>query len=289
MTLLQYLQQKHPPATVRSYEREISIYLNQHPQAAGYTYKEVMQYVGELRGKYSNPRNIGRIVQAIKKYYHYLHYTGQRSDNPAKAIRLRDNKNKPIQLQDLFTAEELQALLAPRQERYPFLAGRNKVIMSLLVNQGLKAGELVQLETKHINLEEATIFIPGTAKTNKRTLTLKAGQIMLLQAYINQERTLLTTARTGSSDKLLLSKLGTPISTAEVHYIVSTYGHLYPARQLTPQAIRQSAIMNLLSAGNDIRLVQVFAGHKRPSATEQYKQAHIETLKMEIQKHHPLG
>lgn len=288
MTLLQYLQQQHPPATVRSYEREISIYLGQHPQAAGYTYKEVMQYVGELRGKYSNPRNIGRIVQAIKKYYHYLHGTGQRSDNPAKAIRLRDNKNKPIQLQDLFTAEELQALLELRQERYPFLAGRNKVIMSLLVNQALKAGELVAVETGHIGLEEATIFIPGTAKTNKRTLTLKAGQIMLLQAYINQERTLLTTARTGSS-KLLLSKLGTPISTAEVHYIVSTYSHQYPTRQLTPQAIRQSAVMNLLSAGNDIRLVQVFAGHKRPSATEQYKQAHIEALKTEIQKHHPLG
>ncbi|TMN60021.1 integrase, partial [Pseudoalteromonas piscicida] len=67
------------------------------------------------------------------KYYNYLHYTGQRKDNPAKAIRLRDNKTKPVQLQELFTAEELQQLLQPREERYPFLTTRNKVIMSLLV------------------------------------------------------------------------------------------------------------------------------------------------------------
>jgi integrase/recombinase XerD len=288
MTLQEYLQQKHPPTTVKSYTREINIYLQKHSKAAKYSYKEVMGYIGELRSRYSNAGNVTRIVQALKKYYQYLHYTGQRKDNPAKAIRLRDNKPKPLQLQDLFTTTELQTLLQPKKERYPFLTDRNKVLMSLLVNQGLKLGELAGLDIYHISLANGTIFVPGSGNTNKRTLQLKAEQVMLLHGYINEARPKLVTARTANSPKLLLSKLGQPLSIADIQYLVETFGGLYPERHLTPQTIRMSVIMNLLNAGNDIRVVQVFAGHKRPDATEKYKQSHIEALKTEIQKHHPL-
>jgi integrase/recombinase XerD len=289
ISLHEYLQERHPPATVKSYQREITIYLQKHPKAAKYGYQEVMGYIGELRSRYSNAGNVSRIVQALKKYYQYLHYTGQRKDNPAKAIRLRDNKTKPLQLQDLFTTTELQMLLQPKKERYPFLTDRNKVLMSLLVNQGLKLGELVQLDIHHISLADGTIFVPGTGNTNRRTLQLKAEQVMLLHGYINEARPKLVTARTANSPKLLLSKLGQALSIADIQYLVGTFGSLYPERHLTPQTIRMSVIMNLLNAGNDIRIVQVFAGHKRPDATEKYKQSHIEALKTEIQKYHPLG
>jgi site-specific recombinase XerD len=289
INLQEYLQQRHPPATVKSYHREITIYLQKHPKAAKYNYKEVMGYISELRSRYSNAGNVSRIVQALKKYYQYLHTSGQRKDNPAKAIRLRDNKAKPLQLQELFTTAELQTLLQPKKERYPFLMDRNKVMMSLLVNQGLKLGELAGLDIHHISLADGTIFVPGSGNTNKRTLQLKAEQVMLLHGYIHEARPKLVTARTANSPKLLLSKLGQPLSIADIQYLVETFGSLYPERHLTPQTIRMSVIMNLLNAGNDIRVVQVFAGHKRPDATEKYKQSHIEALKTEIQKHHPLG
>jgi integrase/recombinase XerD len=288
MTVQEYLQQRHPASTVKSYAREIKVYLQQNPKAKSYNYKEVMQYVGVLRNKYKNPHNIHRIIQAIKKYYHYLRITEQRKDNPTKAIRLRDNKTKDIQLQDLFTNEELQKLLEPREERYPFLSTRNKVVMSLLVHQGLKIGEIVQLETHHINVQEATIFVPATGHTNKRTLQLKAEQVMLLHEYISEARIKLITQRTNNSSKLLLSKLGQPLSTSEIQYLVETFRHLHPERHLTAQTIRMSVVMNLLSAGNDLRVVQVFAGHMHPDTTEKYKQTHIETLQSEINKHHPL-
>ncbi len=288
ITVQEYLQQKHPQSTVKEYYREINIYLQQHPKAKKYSYKEVMEYIGALRNKYSNVKTINRILQAIKKYYSYLHYTGQRKDNPAKSIRLRDNKTRDVQLQDLFTTAELQQLLQPREERYPFLTTRNKVIMSLLVNQGLKTGEIVQLETNHIKLNEGTIFIPGSNVTNKRTLQIKAEQVMLLHEYISEARIKLITNRTKNSSKLLLSKLGQPLSTSEIQYLVETFRHLHPGKHLTTQTIRMSVIMNLLNAGNDVRVVQVFAGHINPDTTEKYKQTHIETLKTEIQKYHPL-
>jgi len=47
-------------------------------------------------------------------------------------------------------------------------------------------------------------------------------------------------------------------------------------------------IAKLLKSGHDLRLVQTFAGHKNPSATEKYRQTGIEELKAGIEKYHPL-
>jgi integrase/recombinase XerD len=48
-------------------------------------------------------------------------------------------------------------------------------------------------------------------------------------------------------------------------------------------------IANLLKQNHDLRVVQVFAGHKYPSAIEKYRQDDVEELKKQIQKYHPLG
>ena len=57
---------------------------------------------------------------------------------------------------------------------------------------------------------------------------------------------------------------------------------------MQPLKIRQSVIAHLLKSGNDLRVVQVFAGHKRAAATEEYKQTGLEELKAVIDKLHPL-
>ncbi len=45
----------------------------------------------------------------------------------------------------------------------------------------------------------------------------------------------------------------------------------------------------MLKEGKDLRVVQVFAGHKKISSTEKYKQTAIDELKAAIHKYHPLG
>lgn len=59
------------------------------------------------------------------------------------------------------------------------------------------------------------------------------------------------------------------------------------AKKITPLKIRQSVIKNLLNK-NDLRVVQVFAGHKTSSTTAQYKATNLEELKQQINTKHPL-
>ena len=64
---------------------------------------------------------------------------------------------------------------------------------------------------------------------------------------------------------------GWPLKKLDVDYLIRTFRHLFPERNLTPMTIRQSVITHLLKAGKGIRLVQTFAGHRKPSTTEKYK------------------
>ena len=285
MSIEDFLRESLMQSSVESYIYDINKYKSNNKNADQYDYQKVMQYIEILRNE-NSISNVKRVIASIKKYYDYLIEIGKRKDNPARAIRIRDGKENPIQLQDLFTEKELQTLLVPRIERYPFLSKRNKIIMSLLVNQALRIGEIENLKLADIDLEKATIQITKTGVTNARNLPLKAEQIFLLYEFINQDRGKLKTIR-NDENALLLGKLGTPITKEDVDYLISTY-QKQSKKKLTSTTIRQSVIANLLIKNNDLRIVQHFAGHKSPDTTEKYRQTGLNALKTAIDKLHPI-
>jgi integrase/recombinase XerD len=294
MNIETYLQTHYSPDTSKAYKREIEIYLSNYPAASTANYAALTNYIGLLRKRYSKASTIARIVSSLKVYYNYLCFCGIRNDNPTKAIKLRDKQSRDIQLQDLFTAEELEILLN-RKERYTNLDYRNKVLSSLLIYQALHPGEIENLLVENIDLNTGSIYIKPTFKTNSRTLQLKPNQILLFNTYINEIRPkLLQALKVPPSEgfreaALLIGIRGGAMSGEDItKHIKRSFKELYPNRKVNAQTIRQSVITNLLKQGHDLSLVQAFAGHKTPSTTERYKQSEIETLKAAVNKYHPL-
>ena len=273
-----YLEQNLRKSTSKNYLYEINKYKLSNPKSEYYDYKKVMEYIAMIRKNYESASMI-RILSALKKYYDYLIEIGTRKDNPARAIQLRDVKKKPIQLQDLLTDNELLKLLEPRKERYQLLAKRNQIIIGLLVHQALKIGEIIQIKTSDIFLEKAQINIIGTSQTNNRILPLKAEQILLFYNYLEYQK--------NDSNVFLVNKLGNKITGEDINYLVSTYQKQF-TKKLTSITIRQSVITNLLSKGNDLRMVQEFAGHKYLDTTEKYKQSGIKALQNAVNQYHPI-
>lgn len=286
MKLNEYLQQHYTKKTANAYIREIEIFITNHPNAKKYNYSEVMNYLGELRVKYKNSKTINRILSSIKAYYSYLCFIEIRKDNPTKSILLRDKISRDIQLQDLFTIEELETLLH-RKERYTNLEYRNKVLMSLLIYQGLQPRELANISIQDINLQQATIYIKATTNTNSRELPLKASQILLFQKYETEIRKKLL--KENETEKYLVGIRGNDFTEIDItSHIKHNYKGLFTGRKVNAMTIRQSVITNLLKQHNDLRIVQSFAGHKYPSTTERYKQNDIEALQQQINLHHPI-
>jgi len=286
MRLYEYLEKHYTPATAESYYREISIFLSSYTAAPLATYAELIRYLGVLRERYNNAATLNRILCSIKVYYDYLCCIGSRGDHPARSILLRDQRSRDVQLQDLYTPDELEKLLE-RKERYQALYYRNRVLMGLLVYQGLKPQEMAAISVTDINLEAGSIYIKSTHTTNSRTLSLKSSQILLLYTWLQQVRPKLL--RGADSDMLLIGHRSRPMSADDiVKHVIRNYKNVYPGRAVTAQAIRGSVIANLLAQGHDISVVQQFAGHKYPSSTERYKQSGVEVLKAAIEQYHPM-
>jgi len=284
--LKSYLESKYRPKTAIMYLYEIETYLSNHPGAVSYKQPEVLQYIGALREAGKSPRTINRILAAIKSFYKYLSISGRRKDNPVRFLLLKHKISRDIQLQDLLDEEELESLLE-RKERFGALKSRNQVLISLLVYQGLRIGELDNLLLKDINLENGKIKIRKTEKNNKRDLYLKENQIPFFEKYINEDRIKLLKGSTNLY--LLIGQRGNRMTGEDItKHVIRTYRDYVPEKKVNPKIIRQSVITNFLKKGKDIRLVQVFAGHRYPDSTERYKQSNVDELQREIEKYHPL-
>lgn len=285
MTLEQYLLSRYSRQTARAYGREIRIYRSNLYEADEAVYKDITGYIGLLRQRYSKPATISRIVASIKVYYDYLCSEGIRSDNPAGAIRLKDKQSRDVQLQDLFSMQELEGLMN-RKERYGNLDHRNKVLISLLIYQGLHPREMEVITLQDIDLNAGSIYIQPTPKTNSRTLWLRPAQILLLHHYITQVRPKLLAQ--DESAALLIGIRGGLMKAQDItKHVKRSFKQTYPGRKVNAQTIRQSVVANLFKAGHDISVVQAFAGHKYPSATQRYRQQGTETLQAAVNRYHP--
>jgi integrase/recombinase XerD len=288
MKLEAYLEQRFSRSTVKYYLRDITIYLEDtgEEKAMHASWSDVMAYIENLRGRYSNANTVNRVLYAIKAYYSYLTESGTRDDHPCRDIKLRDAKGKETQLQDLFTTEELETLLQ-REERYSLAGTRNQVITSLLIYQGVTAVEIANMHLQDIKLQEGSVYIKPTRKLNERTLALKPTQIMLFYQYIQEVRPRLL--KNSQSDTFIITLRGSTETGEGIAYLLETIKDKFPGRKLNPGTIRASVISNLLKAGHDLRVVQVLAGHKKISSTERYRQGTSEAMKAAVVKYHPLN
>lgn len=284
-TLEQYIRQAHTDQTAKTYLYYISVFLMKHPNAKRYNYNDMLNFIVENKTNTNNAGTISMQLSAVKRYYDYLIVSGQRNDHPCKGITV-NRKKQPIQLQDLFRPSELEALMN-RENRYANLELRNKVIISLLIYQGLVCSELCRLSLKDIDLDVATIEIKGSKRNEARTLNLEAPQILLIQRYIETSRKNLLKSKT---DRLIITHRGVPETTDGLHSMIEPLKALYPDRNLTPTTIRQSVIANWLNVSKyRLEDVQLLAGHKWPSTTEQYRSKDIGALREQLKAWHPLG
>ncbi|MFZ4400469.1 MAG: tyrosine-type recombinase/integrase [Bacteroidales bacterium] len=275
----------HTKQTIKSYMYAIKNFLQSNPEADIYKYKDILNYINEKVKDLSNSDTKNAILAAVKKYYDFLIDIGLRNDHPCRTLILSKRRNKDIIHQDLFTTAELEMLME-REERYEILKLKNQTMISMLIYQGITAGEVTNIKLSNIDLDNGTIYIKGSSKIASRHLELMPRQFKIIDRYINETRKKLISTKT---DKLLVGKLGTPLTVDDVNYMVSTYKPLFSDRNLNALTIRMSVISNWL---NEKRLpleqVQLMSGHKWISATVRYRFTPIEEQREMINRFHPL-
>lgn len=257
-------------------------------------YPDILAYIGLLResrtksGQAMHPKSLRNNLFAIKIYYNYLIKTGRRKDHPCRFLYLKDQINRAIPVEALYSKEVLEKLFDEWHSRNPNNQTRDKIIVSLLVYQALLVLEIVQIKTSDIDLENGTVKIKGNTKNKGRTLSLKPNQILLFHNYLKHEyKKYCNKQKPGKrQDYFVLSEKGLQLWPGVINRMINRDRDRQD--KLTPIKIRQSVIAHLVKEGSDIRIVQEFAGHRNTGSTEAYKQTGLEELKAVIDKLHPL-
>jgi site-specific recombinase XerD len=298
MELKAYLEKNYSQTSIYNYEKAIARYLlymqGEAFAASEAAYPAILNYIAHLRKQKLHPKTVKNHLFAIKIYYNYLIDIHQREDHPCKTLYLKDQINRSIHVESLYSLQNMELYLEQHQSKNNFLQKRDQVIISLLIYQALTTHEIVQLKLSDIDLEKAIIIIQSTMcrrgqnQTQKqvRTLALKPHQIMLFHQYIETIRAYLLEKHKTETDLFLVSARAEGIKSAGINSLINQ--NKKHQDKMSPQKIRQSVIANLLKQNNDIRMVQAFAGHKRIGTTESYKQSGLEALKASIEQLHPL-
>jgi len=251
-------------------------------------YTDLLVFMKWCSNKGTTQRSIQNYMGTVKHLYDYFIKQGQAAKNPATDIKVKGVKRKI--LYRILVPHELHAIYNNYSEDTP-IGTRNKAILGLLINQGLRTGELARLKVKDIKLREGKITVPGSRKSEGRDLTLQAHQVMNFYDYVLKARQEILDVNKKvdkQPSQLFISQAGngnsiSNIMTQLIIKIRKVNPHVINAKQ-----IRASVITKWLKLYN-LREVQYLAGHRYISSTEHYLQNDIEGLLEEVQKYHPLG
>jgi len=285
MTFKDYLEQKRfTTATVNSYTIYIRTFTDwlaaEHLDGGAFTYNELLDFIQYLQGLGKSKKAIQYLLGVVRHYCNYLTVEKQRSDNPAAGVFMKGIMRKLPG--NLLSWEEMEELYRQYsiQLNVPLVS---KVILGLLIYQGLAAEEITRLEAVHVHLREGRLFVRAMKRTGERWLPLSALQLIELGEYMQENR-----LKTGP---LLVTGRKERISATNINNRMQLM--IKQLRRLNPRVInaaqfRSSVIAHWLKA-NNLRQVQYMAGHKYVSSTQRYQLTTLDDLKSDLQQHHPMN
>ena len=273
-------------STVKSHYRDIIDFIDwceaQNMVIEEASYNELLGYVQYLGNKGFDRRSIAHKLTSIKHYYNWLVKNGRSTDNPVKQIQIKGIKKRV--LYKVLSHQELEHLYS----NYPSTTAtskRNRVIVGLLIYQGLHSGSLARLQVKDVDLRQAKIYITSDRTSNERTLQLEAHQILDMMEYIMQIRPQLLSEAKKQSEQLIISSGSSDQISNTIAKVTKQLKRLNPTITTLKQ-IRTSVITHWLKKYN-LREVQYRAGHRYISSTEAYQVNDMDGMKAAINIYHP--
>jgi site-specific recombinase XerD len=266
------------------------------PDPGGLSYNDLLRYVQACQQRGVSQKVIAHYVTDVRKLYDFLISEGMSKDNPAAFIKLRGIKRRVYH--HILPHQELERLyreyptviqqepgkIIPPQERNGLSRRRNKVMLGLLVHQGLRVEELNALCVQDLALREGSLTVHSQRRTAQRTLALESSQLYELMDYLQTVRKAFIQVH-GPSDKLFLQWHNGE------HFYNVTSQLLIHLRKINRSVknldqIRASVITHWVKV-YDLRKAQYLAGHRYVSSTEAYKEQLLDELQADVRKFHP--
>jgi integrase/recombinase XerC/integrase/recombinase XerD len=165
------------------------------------------------------------------------------------------------------------------------LEARDRAMFELAYSSGLRAEEIVNLNTDSIDFDSESLRVIGKG-SKTRLVPIGEPAQKALRRYVETARHALTGGP--RTDALFLSRNGLRLSTSDVRRRLQIWvRELSKHGRVSPHSLRHSFATHLLEGGADLRSIQELLGHSSVSTTQIYTRVEPQTLRDAYQRSHP--
>jgi integrase/recombinase XerD len=248
------------------------------------TRDDVTAFIASLRARGLAPSSVERKIASVKGLHRFLVREGLTENHPTARLPL---PSVPERLPSVISMDDAERLLGQ-----PFPDGpvglRDRAMLETLYGCGLRASELVGLDTNDLDLEAGFVRVVG--KGSKERLAPVAGAAEhSLQAYLGHGRPFLRRSRSAaqSTSALFVNQRGGRLSRQSVFRLVRDYGARVGIEGLHPHTLRHSFATHMLEGGADLRALQEMLGHADIATTQVYTHVDRRHVREEYLSTHP--
>ncbi|MGI8407237.1 MAG: tyrosine recombinase XerC [Actinomycetota bacterium] len=244
--------------------------------------RSLRRYVSALGREGLSRRSIARGSSALRSLLRWAVDHDHIPVSPAEDLET-PRLNRP--LPKVLKAEEAAFLCELPPEDTPE-GIRDRAVIELLYDSGLRVAELCALDVDELDLRSGSVQVVGKGRKERR-VPLAEPCIDALRGYLATARPQLSGRASQPSPGLFLGSRGGRMGQRAVRAMLERYVVAEGGRSLSPHVLRHSFATHLLDGGADLRAVQELLGHEDLATTQIYTHVSTERLKAVYEKSHP--
>jgi len=286
---LKYLQfeKRFSVNTIKSYENDLNQFTDfvvtnfKHSDIHLVDEKNVRAWVVSLMGKDFSALSINRKISTLKTFFKFLLREGEVKSNPMdKIVSPKTSKKLPSFVEE----KQINKLLDDYSFGEDFAGVRNKTIVEMFYNTGMRLSELIGLENNSIDFYNGSIKVLG--KRNKeRILPLPTTFLKSVKEFIKTRDAEFPVLE---HEFLFVTDKGNKLYEKFVYNIVNKYLNLVTTvEKKSPHILRHTFATHLLNRGADLNAIKELLGHSSLAATQIYTHNTFEKLKTIYKQAHP--
>ena len=224
------------------------------------------------------PATWNRHIASLTVFAAWLIKTSQLEYNPVEALSRDENqelapKSLPKFEYKRFRLAVSEAVRMAATSSARWMSLRNAAIITLLVDAGLREGEVVHLLPSSLILGERKghVIVKNAKGRKARNVPLDYDSVCTLKAWLEVRGE-------GGAPELFTGKRGDALQERGIQKLVDILAAQARIGHVTPHQLRHTAAYRLIKAGASLNEVAVLLGHARIEITRHYTLPHYEDL-----------
>jgi len=264
------------PATVESYRENLARFqkgvreLELPRQPALISRDHVRRYLAHLREAGAATATVNDRLTVLKLWFKWLVAEGLAEGHPTDGINKAKQDRKvlatlsPEQVRDLLRVCQLESGKGPQARRK---AERDKTIILMLYNTGLRASEMVGLDLVDVDFERLLIYVRRGKGRKQRVVWLGKVPRQALWRYVTQ-------IRGWEPGALFLSERGERLLRTSLTQLLTKLARKtnWQDKRCHPHMFRRAFAVEFLRNGGDPFRLQMLLGHEKLDMTRLYTQ-----------------